>query len=174
MIWKDIKNWEGLYEISNTGLVRNKITNKLIIGDKNSSGYQRVCLYNKNHIPSKQRFFRHILVAQHFIPNPNNLPEVNHKNSNKNINEYWNLEWCSRKENEHHCIQNGNKQYKYKPFEVVFNNGIVKQYKYKIDLAKEINVTNQCIKQWLHNDTKGYLKHNIKQIYYIDNQSIKV
>ena len=174
MKWLDIKNWEGLYEISNTGLVRNKITNKLITGDKNSSGYQRVCLYNKNHVPQKQRFFRHILVAKHFISNPNNLPEVNHKNSDKDINEDWNLEWCSRKDNERHCIKHGSKQNRYKPFEVKFNNGTVKQYESKSDLSSELNVTPQCIKQWLHKKTKGYLKHGVLQIHYIGNQSIKV
>lgn len=56
-MWKDIKNWELYYEVNEFGEVRNKITQKLLLGDINSSGYKRVCLYNKNHIPQKQRFF---------------------------------------------------------------------------------------------------------------------
>lgn len=168
MIWKDIKGWEKLYEISSTGLVRNKLTNKIIVGDTNNHGYHRVCLYNKHHNPPKQRFFRHRLVAEHFIPNPNNYSEVNHINSDKSINEIWNLEWCTR-------LEKGTKKYNYKPFTVIFKNGTIKQYKYKKDLAIEINVTNSCIRYWLHKDTNGYLNHGIKQIYYDNgNQNIKV
>ena len=77
-MWKDIKNWENIYQINDSGDVRNKITGNIIKGDRNSSGYFRVCLYDKNHIPEKQRFFRHRLVAEHFIPNPFGYQEVNH------------------------------------------------------------------------------------------------
>ena len=63
IIWKDIKNWEEFYEVNEFGDVRNKITKRFLIGDINSSGYYRVCLYNKTHFPEKERFFRHRLVA---------------------------------------------------------------------------------------------------------------
>ena len=56
-MWKDIIGWEKYYEINEHGDVRNKLTKHLVIGDKNSVGYMRVCLYNKNHNPKKQRFF---------------------------------------------------------------------------------------------------------------------
>ena len=75
-IWKDINGWERYYEINDDGQVRNKINNNLIIGDCNSCGYPRVCLYNKNNNPNKQRFFRHSLVAEHFIANPDNLSDA--------------------------------------------------------------------------------------------------
>ena len=65
-MWKDIKNWENIYQISDSGDVRNKITGNIIKGDINSSGYFRVCLYDKNHIPEKQRFFRHRLCCRTF------------------------------------------------------------------------------------------------------------
>lgn len=54
-MWKDIKNWENTYQISDSGDVRNKITGNIIKGDRNSSGYFRVCLYDKNHIPEKNK-----------------------------------------------------------------------------------------------------------------------
>lgn len=46
-MWKDIKTWENIYQISDSGDVRNKITGNIIKGDRNSSGYFRVCLYDK-------------------------------------------------------------------------------------------------------------------------------
>ena len=46
-MWKDIPEWEDYYEVNENGEVRNKITNKLIVGDINNAGYYRVCLYHK-------------------------------------------------------------------------------------------------------------------------------
>ena len=80
MIWKDIPNWEEYYEINNYGEVRNKKSKNILIGDKNSSGYMRVCLYNKNR---KFRFFRHIMVAKLFLDNPKNFKEVTRIDGNK-------------------------------------------------------------------------------------------
>ena len=164
-LWKDIIGWEKYYEISNTGDIRNKQTKKIICGDKNNSGYRRVCLYNKNHVPNKQRFFVHRLVAIHFLPNPNNLPEVNHKDLNKDHNYSINLEWISRKDNELHSRKFGLKEYK--PFKVTYFNGDMHIYNSKNELGILLNVTKGCIKHWLHNKNKGYKKYNIKNIEYI-------
>ncbi|MGN5457054.1 MAG: NUMOD4 domain-containing protein [Candidatus Kurthia intestinigallinarum] len=164
-MWKDINGWEGLYEISNSGDVRNKLTGHLVVGDKNSAGYCRVCLYNKNHIPSKQRFFRHRLVAEHFIPNPFNLPEVNHKDTNLDHNYHSNLEWVSKKENELHSRMFGSKEYK--PFKVIYKNGDIRTFDCKEDLANEIHVTRRTIANWLHKDNYGFKKHGIISINYI-------
>lgn len=87
--WKDIKGYEGLYQISNKGRVRstrNNIILKPIISDK---GYYRVDL-SKN--GNKDRVRIHRLVAQAFIPNPNNYPVINHKDENKSNNCVSNLE----------------------------------------------------------------------------------
>ena len=109
-MWKDIIGWEKYYEINEHGDVRNKLTKHLVIGDKNSVGYMRVCLYNKNHNPKKQRFFRHRLVATHFIQNPYNLPEVNHLDTDITNNDVSNLEWVTRNENEQHSRLLGHKR----------------------------------------------------------------
>lgn len=164
-MWKDICGWEGLYEISSAGDVRNKLTGHLVIGDKNSAGYCRVCLYNKNHIPRKQRFFRHRLVAEHFIPNPLNLPEVNHKDTNLNHNYSSNLEWVTKKENELHSRMFGSKEYK--PFRVVYQDGDIKAFDCTEDLAKKIHVTRRTVINWLHKDNCGFKKHGIISIDYI-------
>lgn len=165
-MWKDIFSWEDLYEIDDKGNVRNKLTNKIKSWDINSSGYARVTLYNKYHNPSRKRYFVHRLVAETFINNFTNMSEVNHKDSDKLNNSVSNLEWTTRLENEKHSILYGNKKYKYKPFIVVFNNNIIKHYNTKNELALELNVTSICVKHWLHNKNKGYLKYNIVSINY--------
>lgn len=93
-IWKDIKGYEGLYQISNCGNVKSLKTNKnLYLSD--SKGYQRVGLYKGKRI----MYAVHRLVAETFIPNPNNYPCVNHKDYNKKNNNVTNLEWCNHKYN---------------------------------------------------------------------------
>lgn len=165
-MWRDIKEWEEFYEVNSNGEVRNKIKGTLIKGDVNSMGYPRVTLYNKNNIPSKQRFFRHRLVAEHFIENEFNKPQVNHKDGNRMNCNVDNLEWTTQSENEIHSRRSiGNKEYK--PYEVTFNNSIKKIYESKSQLAQELGVTTTCVKYWLHNKNKGFEKHNICCINYI-------
>ena len=164
-MWKDIKNWELYYEVNEFGEVRNKITQKLLLGDINSSGYKRVCLYNKNHIPQKQRFFRHRLVAESFIDNLNNFNEINHKDHNITNNYYMNLEWCDRFFNEIDSHKNGTKLYK--PYQVEFDNGDVKLYDTAPQLARILQVSRKTIKDWLLKKTLGYKKYGIVKIEYI-------
>lgn len=164
-MWKDIKGWENFYEINDYGEVRNKLTMRLIIGDKNSTGYSRVCLYNKGRIPNKQRFFRHRLVTEHFIPNPLNLPEVNHKDANIDHNYLSNLEWVTKKENELHSRIFGSKEYKL--FRVLYKSGDIKIFDCKADLADEIHVTKRAVATWLHKNNCGFEKHGIVSIDYV-------
>lgn len=91
-IWRNIELFEQ-YSVSNFGNVRNNITGKILKSRKHTGGYARVILCK-----DKKHYDRYIhrLVAQAFIPNPNNLPEVNHKDENKLNNFVENLEWCDR------------------------------------------------------------------------------
>lgn len=104
-LWKDIVGYEGRYQVSSFGRVRSvsRIVNrprgttrlvesKVLSLQKNKFGYLRILLIDKNH--KAKTCSVHRLVALTFIPNPNNLPMVNHKDENKENNSVENLEWC--------------------------------------------------------------------------------
>lgn len=92
-IWKDIEGYEGLYQVSNLGRVKGLKRGGIIKPQLSHRGYYRVGLYKnrKYHAATVHR-----LVAIAFVPNPYNLPEVNHKDENKTNNRADNLEWCTR------------------------------------------------------------------------------
>ena len=109
-IWKDIEGYSGIYRVSNLGRVISYNRNKegvFLTPCDNNNGYQYVSLGRG----VENRRYIHRLVATHFLPNPNNLPEVNHKDENKTNNMIWvnedgsidynksNLEWCTHKYN---------------------------------------------------------------------------
>lgn len=98
--WKDIEGYEGLYQISNKGNVKslnyNKTKKEKLLKSHYHHNYKRITLYKDKKYKS---FFVHVLVAKSFIPNPNNLPQVNHKDENRENNVYTNLEWCTEKYN---------------------------------------------------------------------------
>ena len=106
-IWKDIVGYEGLYQVSNFGRVKNVNKNIIKKPTELSKGYLRIGL-NKH--GKAKKIYSHRLVAQAFIPNPNNLPCVNHKDCNPKNNCVDNLEWCTHKENNsyknHHLKRN--------------------------------------------------------------------
>lgn len=94
--WKDIPGYEGIYQVSTLGEIRNIKTGR-ILKQVYLCGYKRIGLYNKEH--KYKNHFVHRLVAETFIPNPDNLPQVNHRNELKDENVVSNLEWCTQKYN---------------------------------------------------------------------------
>lgn len=122
-IWKDIKDYEGLYQVSNLGNVRsldkiiyqkNKMgknqkhiyKGKVLIGSKNNNGYRTISLYDGKR---KNTRLLHRMVAEAFIPNPNQYNYINHKDNNPLNNNVNNLEWCTQNYNIKYAYEKGNK-----------------------------------------------------------------
>lgn len=95
--WKPVPNYEGFYEVSNTGKVRSVYRYKRVLKPMiSNTGYERVDLFKNKH---RKQFSVHRLVALAFIDNPNAKPFVNHKDENKLNNSAENLEWVTHVEN---------------------------------------------------------------------------
>lgn len=103
-IWKDIKGFEGIYQISNTGFVKSLRTNNIRISGNNGNGYRYVPLSKHGKV---KNHYIHRLVALAFIPNPLKKYTVNHSDGNKNNNHVDNLEWATQSENSQHGFDNG-------------------------------------------------------------------
>lgn len=103
-IWKDIPDWENLYQISSIGRIKSVRYNKFrksVIGIR---GYHTISLWNKRF---NQTLYVHRLLAQLFIENPDNKTCVNHKDGNKLNNNLNNLEWVTYSENNKHAFDTG-------------------------------------------------------------------
>lgn len=94
---KDIKNYEGIYAVTEDGRVWSYRSKRFLAPQLAGKGYLKVELYKKGH--KKASVFVHRLVAEAFIPNPDSLPEVNHKDEDKTNNNISNLEWITRQAN---------------------------------------------------------------------------
>ena len=116
-IWKPVRDYEGLYEVSNLGRIKSlkriikadfhfgntRTYKERILKVGNVRGYQQVNLLDRN---SKNKYV-HRLVAEAFLDNPNNYPVINHINGDKTDNRAENLEWCTQKENINHAWETG-------------------------------------------------------------------
>lgn len=95
-IWKEIKGYEGKYFVSNLGNVANADGNP-VRKELSQKGYERVQLYNGKGTRTNKKVHR--LVAEAFIPNPHNLPQINHIDENKRNNRVSNLCWVDNRTN---------------------------------------------------------------------------
>ena len=158
-LWKPINNFESKYEISNMGRIKNIKTNHILKMTNQYGDYFRIILYDDF---KKKSCYIHRLVAETFIPNPNNYPCINHKDLSKQNNCVDNLEWCSYAYNTKDAILKGantmsgfNKYNKNK-----FKNKYGKLYQYD----KEMNLL--CIYNSLNeaNKNTGVCMRNILQV----------
>lgn len=133
-IWKDVVGYEGLYKISNYGRVygiKRGLVHKPII---HRLDYIQASLCRKFH-------YVHRLVAIHFIPNPENKPDVNHKKGNKKDNRYFELEWCTESENSQHSFAYLGR----KPAEWLFSEDNKSRNRVKIS---QYTKQDEFIKEW--------------------------
>ena len=102
-IYTDVMGYPN-YQVSKSGKLRNKSTGRVLKHLILTKGYHGVRLYHEG---NGKTLKVHRLVAIHWIPNPDNLPEVNHKLGNKDLNGVDDLEWCTGQHNQAHKMLNG-------------------------------------------------------------------
>lgn len=161
-VWRSIKGYEGYYEASNLGNIRSverTIILKTKDGKDRPSVFKSKVLKLRKEIKDKhnwlpryyvhlskdgksKRFYVHRLVAQTFIENPDNLPDVNHINGNPLDNRVENLEWITKADNLRHAFEN-NLIKTQKPVAKMDKNtgGIIEIYKSESEACRQHNVT---------------------------------
>lgn len=160
--WKQIEEAPD-YWINNRGEILSKRfegKEKLLKRHINRyTGYQQICLAiseaGEEHV--RKTFTIHRLVGKYFVPNPNNLNRINHKDLDKMNNHYWNLEWVSQEENIHHYYNSDvkNKPRNMKPVEVWDVDGnFMGEFPSVSKAAKEIG----CSPSVLHDSLTGRVK----------------
>lgn len=143
-VWKDIIGYKGLYQVSSQGRVKHIKYHKerMVALVLNEKGYLRVQLWKDR----KHKTFRvHRLVAQTFIPNPDNLPEVNHKDECKTNNTVENLEWCTHSYNTNYGTGKERSAKKHSIKVLCVETGIIYQSAYDIQRKLGLKQRNiQC------------------------------
>lgn len=151
--WISVEGYEGVYEINKVGQVRSterviyksngatqKLKGKMLKTHLNSSGYPVLRLSNLTN--GKREMVRlHRLLAEHFIPNPEHKPEVNHIDGNKANFTLSNLEWVTPKENRKHAWDAGLRTRKHLPIHYGENKVNAKLTRYKVKEMKKLRMT---------------------------------
>lgn len=137
-VWKDINGYEGLYQISNFGRVK-RLAREVLYKDgrkynykekimndfKTHKGYSIISFTINN---NSKWYYIHRIVAEAFIPNLENKPQVNHKDGNKLNNNVENLEWCTNSENITHAYKNNLMSNNKRVFQYDLNGNYIKEW----------------------------------------------
>lgn len=164
-IWKDIQGYEGRYKISNLGNVYTYLRDKNMTPKKCRKGYLRVGLRDDQGVRKSHGVHR--LVAQAFIPNPENKPQVNHIDEIKVNNIVDNLEWVTNRENAIHGTKIERTTMKNsKPVYHVLN-GVKKEYLNSVIASKITGIPKPTIRQQCN---RSYIVDDSDFFMYVDNQ----
>lgn len=157
--WRDIKDFKGFYMVSNIGRVKSidrilndgrYIKGKILKCKIDKDGYCNICLKMNGYNKWKRV---HRLVAEAFIPNPNNFPIINHKNSCPFDNCINNLEWCDNSYNQwYRCHVNNkppNNDYKKKRVKAIYEDNSIKEFNSVTECANYFNVSRTAIERKL-------------------------
>ena len=145
-IWKDIVGYEGLYQVSDLGNVRSLNYHrekriKILSQIKRPNDYLSVVIYVNGKC---KKYSVHRLVAETFIPNPENKPQVNHINGDKTDNRVENLEWCTQSENQKHAIRWGLQKTK-TILQYDLQGNFIKQWNSAIEIKKTLGIPTSNI-----------------------------
>lgn len=166
MIWKDVKGYEGLYQVSDTGKVKSLIQHKnrgpRVLSDcVGSNGYPVVVLCKNGKKTSRTV---HRLVATAFIQNPDKYPCINHKDENKTNNSVSNLEWCSYRYNGLYGLRGKILEDKKKPVAEYAPDGkLIRVYESRCSAAKEVGGNAGSITRAINGERKTYKGHIWKE-----------
>ena len=171
-IWKDIKGYEGLYQVSNLGRVKS-LKRKVYAGrnrlrwqyerimSNNKSNGNGYLVVNLNKESKDKNKYIHRLVAEAFIPNPNHYLYVNHKDENRKNNKVDNLEWCTALYNNTYKnahirkgLKNRNNRLSKKVYQLDDDNNIIKEYPSISEASRQLNLTMQSLSGCLNGKTK--------------------
>lgn len=166
--WRDVENYKGYYQVSNTGKVKSLNYNhtgkeRILKAHDNGKGYLQVQLCKDG---KKENYYLHVLVAVAFIPNPDNLPQVNHKDEDKTNNCVENLEYCSRLYNANYGTRNKRVAEKLsKPiFSIDKESGEIREFPSTMEAERQTGIDqrriNDCLKG-RKKSAKGFYWHYV-------------
>jgi DNA-binding transcriptional regulator YiaG len=164
---RDVLNYEGQYSVTRDGMIWSHKSNKFL-RHTFVKNYARVGLRDSKNGQERKQYLVHRLVAESYIPNPDDKPEVNHINSDRTDNRAKNLEWATRQENNSHAWKHGNKVFKMtdshisrksrkltidqaQEIRTKYAAGGINQYQ----LAKHYNVTQATVSQIVRGNNYG-------------------
>ena len=156
--WKKIEGYEN-YSVSSEGRVRNDRTGRLMSLTTEPTGYLRVGLCKNG---KYKRFYVHRLVAEAFIPNPHNFPQVNHLNETKTTNIVENLEWCDRKHNMNYGTRNYRSMMSQPTRKTVVVDG--RQYDSIKSAEKYLGIPKGCLVDAFYRGQNRYKGHTISYL----------
>ena len=139
---KDIKNYEGLYAVTSCGKVWSYKRKRFLKPKANKYGYLFVSLWKDNEL---KNFYVHRLVAEAYIPNPENLPQINHKDENKANNCLQNLEWCDAKYNANYGTRN--EKFKKPILQFTLDGELIREWPSATDVGREVRCNiKECLR----------------------------